>query len=142
MNDLEAAIGLEGMETFDSVFSYRRKLIQRLLELLSPLEDKLILYRNGPDEIMCPHAFSFVMRDTKQSMERLHKHLEECGVESKVLFGCLPTQHRAFKFLGYREGDFPVSERIGRTGITLGIHQYLTFDDIEYLAKSIRSYFK
>ncbi len=142
MNDLEAAIGLEGMETFDSVFSYRRKLIQRLLELLSPLEDELILYRDGAEEIMCPHAFSFVMRDEKQSMERLYKHLENCGVESKLLFGCLPTQHRAFKFLGYREGDFPVSERIGRTGITLGIHQYLTYDDIEYLAESIGSYFK
>ncbi len=141
MNDLEAAVALEGLEMFDSVFKYRRELIKYLLEQLSPLEDQIILYRDAPGEIMCPHAFSFVMRDEKQAMERLYEHFEKWGIESKVLFGCLPTQHRAFKFLGYENGDFPVAERAGRTGITLGIHQYLTYEDLDYVIKSIKSYF-
>jgi len=142
MNDLEAAIGLEGLEMFDSVFKVRQRLVSRLLERLASLEDDLILYREGPDEVMCPHAFSFVIRDKHHSAERLYRHLAGRGVEYKLLFGSLPTQHRAFNFLGCREGDFPVAERIGRTGITLGIHQYLTDDDIDYLAESIKSYFQ
>jgi len=141
MNDLEAAVGLEGLESFDEVFKYRRELIKYLLEQLSPLEDQIILYRDAKDEIMCPHAFSFVMKDEKQSMDKLHEHFEKWGIESKVLFGCLPTQHKAFQFLGHKLGDFPVSERIGRTGITLGIHQYLKFEDLDYIAKSIKAYF-
>ncbi len=142
MNDLEAAVGLEGLEMFDSIFQYRQGLIRRLLERLSVLEDELILYREAPGEVMCPHAFSFVLRDKSKTKEGLTKHLEQCGIEWKVLFGSLPTQHRAFQFLGYRQGDFPVSERAGDAGVTLGIHQYLTESDIDYIAESIISYFK
>jgi dTDP-4-amino-4,6-dideoxygalactose transaminase len=141
MNDLEAAIALEGLDMFDGIFAYRQKLIKYLLDKLTPLEDKIILYREDKDEVMCPHAFSFVMRDEKQDMKNLHAHFEKWGIESKVLFGCLPTQHKAFNFLGHKLGDFPISERIGRTGITLGIHQYLKFEDLDYIADSIKAYF-
>ena len=141
MNDLEAAVGLEGVEMFDWTFSTRRQHLLRLQELLANLEDYLILYRDGPDEVISPHAFPLVMRDEKKSVEGLYRHLEGRGIQCKTLFGSLPTQHRAFAFLGYREGDFPVAERIGRTGLHFGIHQYLTGDDIEFVAESIRDYF-
>lgn len=141
MNDLEAAIGLEGLETFDRTFDVRRRHLLRLQKLLSPLEDRLILYRDDAGEVVCPHAFPLVLRDPKQSMEGLYRHLEDRGIQCKTLFGSLPTQHAAFAFLGYRKGDFPLAERIGLTGLHFGIHQYLTDDDIEYVAASVKSYF-
>ncbi|MBI3318357.1 MAG: DegT/DnrJ/EryC1/StrS family aminotransferase [Candidatus Omnitrophica bacterium] len=142
MNDLEAAVGLEGLSAFDSVFEYRRTLISRLLERLSDLEEELLLYREGPEERMCPHAFSFVLKGGRQVFEGLIRHLDQRGIEWKLLFGCLPTQHRAFQFLGYSPGDFPTAERLGEAGITLGIHQYLTPEDIDVVAECIHEYFK
>ncbi len=141
MNDLEAAVGLEGLELFDRTFSIRRQYLQRLWELLAPLEDRLILYRDGPGEVTCPHAFPLVFRDAAQSMEGLYQHLERRGIQCKTLFGSLPTQHGAFRFLGHREGEFPVSERIGRTGLHFGVHQYLTDDDIAYAAETVAEFF-
>ena len=141
MNDLEAAIGLEGLEMFDWTFNTRRGYMLRLRELLSPLEDRLILYHDDANEVVCPHAFPLVLRDNRQSMEELYQHLEARGIQCKTLFGSLPTQHRGFSFLGYRAGEFPVAERIGRTGLHFGIHQYLTEGDIEFIAESIREYF-
>jgi dTDP-4-amino-4,6-dideoxygalactose transaminase len=141
MNDLEAAIGLEGLEIFEWTFNTRRRHLLRLQELLANLEDDLILYHDGPDEVISPHAFPLVMRDEKKSVEGLYRHLEGRGVQCKTLFGSLPTQHRAFSFLGYREGDFPVAECIGRAGLHFGLHQYLTGNDIEFVAESIRDYF-
>lgn len=141
MNDLEASIGLEGLEMFDWTFNTRRRHMLRLRELLSPLEDHLILYGDGPDEVICPHAFPLMLRDEHKSIEGLYQHLESRGIQCKTLFGSLPTQHLAFAFLGYREGDFPVAERIGRTGLHFGIHQYLSDDDIDYAAASVKSYF-
>lgn len=142
MNDLEAAIGLEGLETFDWTFNTRRQHMLRLQELLFPLENHLILFRDGPGEVVCPHAFPVVMRDERLSMEGLYHHLENRGIQCKTLFGSLPAQHRAFSFLGYAEGAFPVAERIGRTGLHFGIHQYLTDDDVDYVAASIKSFFE
>lgn len=142
MNDLEAAIGLEGLENFENTFRVRRVYLARLWELLKPLQDKLILYPDGPGEVTCPHAFPLVMRDPKQSVEGLYQHLESQGIQCKTLFGSLPVQHGAFKFLGYKEGSFPVSERIGTTGLHFGVHQYLTEQDIDYAAETVRNYFR
>ncbi len=142
MNDLEAAIGLEGLELFDRTFSVRRRHLSRLWELLSPLEDRLLLYRDGPGEVVSPHAFPLVLRDAQQSVEGLYQHLERQGIQCKTLFGSLPTQHGAFSFLGHPSGEFPIAERIGRTGLHFGVHQYLTDEDIEYVAECVQSYFE
>lgn len=142
MNDLEAAIGLEGLENFESTFTKRRGYLLRLHELLSPLSKELILYPDGADEIVCPHAYPIVFRDPKRSVEGLYRHLEELGIQCKTLFGSLPTQHGAFAFMKIPTGTFPVAERIGNTGLHFGIHQYLKPDDIEFAAESVKSYFK
>ena len=141
MNDLEAAIGLEGLELFDQNFQIRRRHRQRLLDLLARLEERIILYRDGPLEVISPHAFPLVLRDERRSVEGLYDHLEGRGIQCKTLFGSLPTQHRAFVFLGYKAGDFPAAERIGRTGLHFGLHQYLTDADIDFIAESLVSYF-
>lgn len=141
MNDLEAAIGLEGLERFNETFAIRRRHLTRLWEFLKPLQDRLILYPDGAGETVSPHAVPLVLRDAQASVEGLYQHLERSGIQCKTLFGSLPTQHQAFAFLGYRAGAFPVAERIGRTGLHFGVHQYLTDDDIEYVAERLRAYF-
>ncbi|MBI3615664.1 MAG: DegT/DnrJ/EryC1/StrS family aminotransferase [Candidatus Omnitrophica bacterium] len=142
MNDLEAAVGLEGLEKFDETFAVRRRHLTRLWDHLSSLEDRILLYRDGPGEVTCPHAFPLVLRDERESVDGLYGFLEEREIQCKTLFGSLPTQHRAFSFLGHRAGVFPEAERIGRTGLHFGIHQYLTDQDIDFVAESIHSYFK
>jgi dTDP-4-amino-4,6-dideoxygalactose transaminase len=92
--------------------------------------------------VTCPHALPLVLRDAKESIDGLTRHLESKGIQCKTLFGSLPTQHGAFGFLGNSEGNFPVSERIGRTGLHFGVHQYLTDEDLVYAAESVRSYFR
>ena len=141
MNDMEAAIGLEGLDNFDRNFHYRRMLRHRLDNALAHLEDDIIIYKDAPGEVMCPHAYPIVIRDALHDAEGLYHFLEGHGIEAKTLFGSLPTQHRAFEFLGYQKGDFPVAERIGRCGLQLGIHQYLTEEDIDYVAETISAYF-
>jgi dTDP-4-amino-4,6-dideoxygalactose transaminase len=35
-----------------------------------------------------------------------------------------------------------VAERIGHTGLHVGVHQYLSNEDIEYVAERVRAYFE
>ena len=142
MNDLEAAIGLEGLEQFDYTFATRRRSLLRLWDQLSVLEDRLILYRDGSGEVTCPHALPLVLSDPQVSIEGLYAYLEGRGIQCKTLFGSLPTQHKAFAFLGHTLGSFPIAERIGRTGLHFGIHQYLSDEDIDYAVDNVRAYFK
>jgi dTDP-4-amino-4,6-dideoxygalactose transaminase len=140
MNDLEAAIGLEGLEMYDANFALRRRHLGVLRSLLAPLEDRLLLFHDGPDEVVSPHAFPVVLRDPRASINGLYRHLEDRGIQCKTLFGSLPTQHAAFAFLGHAPGTFPVAERVGRTGLHFGIHQYLSDDDLHYIAEIVAAY--
>ena len=141
MNDLEAAIGLEGLELFDANFQIRRRHLSAIRAHLHELEEHLHVYDDGPGEVVCPHAVPIVLRNPSAEINALYEYLEEHGIQCKTLFGALPVQHSAFHFLGHRPGDFPVSERIGRTGLHFGVHQYLTDSDITFIAETLDTFF-
>lgn len=137
MNDMEAAIGLEGLEGFDAAFERRRHVVARLRARLSPLADRVWLPEEAPNEIVAPHAFPLVLRNPAASIAPIYARLEAASIQCKTLFGSLPTQHAAFQFLGYTLGAFPVAEQLHTTGLHFGVHQYLTDEDVEYVGDMI-----
>ena len=139
-NELCSAIALEGLEKFDETFRRRQELRAMFIEKLRPLEDLFVLYDDGPGEIISPHAFPLVYRDEAAEVMPLRHHLERAGIQTKSLFGSLPTDHGAFSFLGHKKGDFPVAEHIGRTGLHWGCHEHMTDEDVEYVCAVIREF--
>jgi dTDP-4-amino-4,6-dideoxygalactose transaminase len=142
MNELTAAVGLEGMERFDEAFAKRKGNIYKLLELTRDLSEYCYFIKEESYEKLSPHAFPLVLKDEKYDGAKLYEYLESRGIQSKTLFGSLPTQHNAFRFLDYRYGQFPAAEYVGRNGLHFGIHQYLTEDDLIFISDSLRGYFK
>lgn len=142
MNELTAAVGLEGMERYDASFKKRKDNVYRLLELTAGLHDYCYFIREEPHEVLSPHAFPLVLKEEKYDCEKLYMYLESRGIQTKTLFGSLPTQHNAFRFLGHRVGDFPVAEYVGSNGLHFGIHQYLNDDDLVFIADTLKGYFK
>ncbi len=140
-NELCAAVALESLEKFDETFEKRRMVRQKLLDALSPFEDRIILYRDAPGEVIAPHAFPIVLRDETGDIRPLYRALEDAGVQCKSLFGSLPTDHKAFEFLGHKRGDFPVAERIGRTGLHFGCNEFMTDEDVDYIAEIFARHF-
>lgn len=141
MNDLEAAIGLEGLEHFDEAFVRRRAIVAQLRARLSRWSDRLLLPLEAANETLSPHAFPLVLRDPAAAIEPLYRHMEQASIQCKTLFGSLPTQHSAFRFLGYAPGAFPVAERLHTTGLHFGVHQYLSDDDVGYVADTLDAWF-
>jgi dTDP-4-amino-4,6-dideoxygalactose transaminase len=41
----------------------------------------------------------------------------------------------------HKLGDFPVAEYVGDNGLHFGVHQYLTEQDLVYIAKTLSEYF-
>ena len=142
MNDLTAAIGIEGIECFDETFEKRKHNMYKLLELTKDLEEYVYFIKEEDHEVVCPHAFPIVMKDKKYDCKKLYSFLESKGIQCKTLFGSLPTQHKAFEFLKYKYGTFPMAEYVGENGLHFGIHQYLTNDDLTYICDTLNSYFK
>jgi len=142
MNELTAAVGLEGIVSFDQTFNKRKDNLYKLLQLTEELSEHLHFLKEESYEKVSPHAFPLVLKNGKYDCARLYSHLESKGIQCKTLFGSLPTQHKAFQFLGYEQGQFPVAEYVGRNGLHFGIHQYLSDDDLHYISDCLKSYFQ
>ncbi len=142
MNDLEAALGLEGIHHFDEHFNKRKNNLYKMLELTEDLSDYCYFIKEETYEKVSPHAFPLLLKDEKYNRDSLYKYLESKGIQCKTLFGSLPTQHNAFRFLNYKYGDFPVSEYVGKNGLHFGMHQYLIDDDLHFISDTLHEYFR
>ena len=141
MNDLEAAVGLEGLENFDKTWNTRRGYKAQLNALLSDLEDVFILPKENPGELVSPHAYPLVFRDDNEERYwKFYKYLEDSGIQTKTLFASVPTQQKAYAKYGYVMGQFPEAEYVGRNGLHFGIHQYLVPADIEFISERIHAF--
>lgn len=141
-NELTAAIGIEGIEHFEETFKKRKKNMYALLELTKELSDYFYFIKEEEHEEVSPHAFPLVLKDKKYDCSELYKYLESKGIQCKTLFGSLPTQHKAFEFLGYKYGDFPIAEYVGENGLHFGIHQYLREEDLVYIKDTLKEYLR
>jgi dTDP-4-amino-4,6-dideoxygalactose transaminase len=45
----------------------------------------------------------------------------------------------AFKYLGYKVGDFPVSEKLSDTIVSLPMHPYLSNKEIDFIISTLLS---
>lgn len=132
MNDLEASIGLEAVDVFWNTFHTRKNTYYRLMYELEDITDKCYFSEEDSNAVNCPHGFSFTLKEADPNLfNRFTGVFDKYNIHWKRNFGCIPTQHKCFEYLGYKLGDFPISEHIGNYGIHIGIHQHLKVEDIE-----------
>jgi dTDP-4-amino-4,6-dideoxygalactose transaminase len=137
MNDLEASIGLEGIDLFWETFNTRHESMKEMRQAAVGLEGKAWFSEESPGNINCPHGFSITCKEQGQ-IENVKLTFDKYDIHHKKNFGCIPTQHKAFADMGYNIGDFPNSEWIGDNGVHIGCHQYLTDENMDRICTAIK----
>ncbi|VVB86558.1 UDP-4-amino-4-deoxy-L-arabinose--oxoglutarate aminotransferase [uncultured archaeon] len=131
--EFQAALGITQLKKEDWIKerrSYNVKYLNEGLEKYSyllklPKFDKDVSYIAYPLVIKNPD---------KLSRKKLRKKLEEKGIETRPLFGCIPTQQPAFEYMKEEyENMLPNAEYLGKNAFYIGCHQYLGQDDLDYI---------
>lgn len=73
-----------------------------------------------------------------QNRDSLQKHLKEAGVPTAVHYPLPLHLQEAFQYLGYKEGDFPISECIAKEIMSLPMNPYLSDEEIQYICSNIQ----
>lgn len=73
--------------------------------------------------------------------DELRKWLAESQVGSEIYYPLALHLQKCFLHLGYREGDFPVSEDLTKRVLALPIYPELQPEDIEYVVERIAAFF-
>jgi dTDP-4-amino-4,6-dideoxygalactose transaminase len=140
--EFQAALGLSQMKKADWITKKRNENVRYLNENLGIFSDVIKL----PPfmETVSYLAYPVVIKDTRRiSRKKLRAELEKRGVETRPLFGCIPTQQPAYAHLKEEyNGKLPNAEYIGRNAFYIGCHQYLEEEDLEYIVRSFREVIK
>ena len=89
-------------------------------------------------------AYPIIINNPKAiSRKAIRNKLEEAGIETRPLFGCIPTQQPAYLHLKKKyDGMLPNAEYLGRNGFYIGCHQYLKRRDLDYIIKTFKRILK
>lgn len=141
MNEMEAAIGLGTMDAYDEILSKRKENYAYLIKSFRKFSPYLVPIEPEPHEEIGPHAFPFIVQEEAGfSREALIDFLEKRGIDSRTLFQSMPTQCPGFRFLGYKQGDFPEAEFIGCSGLHIGVHQELSRKHLDYFLNTLEEF--
>ena len=90
-----------------------------------------------PDRLHVYHLY--VVRTAAR--DALRAALDADGIETGVHYPIPLHLQPALKFLGHREGDFPIAEELARTSVSLPLHPYLDAAAQARVADAIRRFF-
>lgn len=85
----------------------------------------------------CYHVFhQYSIRTSMRDM--IHKRLSESGIASAIYYPVPLHLQESYKGLGYKKGDFPVSEAVASDIISLPMYPELTVEQIDEVCKIIK----
>jgi UDP-2-acetamido-2-deoxy-ribo-hexuluronate aminotransferase len=125
LDTLQAAILLAKFKIFPEEITLRQQVAERYHELLAAKTDRLIR-PVVPEGVQSVWAQYSVLAADFEHRSALQKHLGENGIPTAVYYPKPLHLQTAFEPLGYRQGDFPVSEECSERIFSLPMHPYLT----------------
>jgi dTDP-4-amino-4,6-dideoxygalactose transaminase len=79
---------------------------------------------------------------TKSVRDKLSSYLKEKEIATGLHYPIPLHLQECFGYLGYKQGDFPVSETLSDACLSLPIYPEITDDQIEYVSSNILKFFK
>ena len=84
------------------------------------------------------HQYTLVLNGVDR--DGLQNHLKEKGIASAVYYTVPLHLQEAYKSPRYKAGDFPVTEHLSKSVMSLPIHTEMTEEDLKYITDSVLEY--
>jgi len=124
----------------------RRRAAAKYRELLNDIE-QLKVPAEMPDVKHVYHLYVVKvmgknLSEREETRNRLQSFLSDAGIATGFHYPIPLHLQKCFNHLGYNKGDFPVTEDLAQSGISLPMFPELTNEQIEYVALKIKAFFQ
>jgi dTDP-4-amino-4,6-dideoxygalactose transaminase len=136
LSDVAAAVGLGQLRRLEEFNARRRELVARYYELWN--KDAPVGLPARGDEGHSWHALTVLVPLEEVRMSR-PQFLEAMKAQGIALGVHYPAMHlfSVYKAMGYREGQFPNAERIGRQTVTLPLFPTMELGDVDRVVAAV-----
>ena len=84
------------------------------------------------------HVFhQYTLRVTGADRDRLREALAEKGIPAMIYYPVPLHQQKAYRDPRYKDGDFPVAERLAACVLSLPMHTELDEEQLEYITTNV-----
>jgi dTDP-4-amino-4,6-dideoxygalactose transaminase len=133
LDELQAAFLRIKLKKLDEWISERKLIASQYVNALKDI-DQITLPVDSDD-----HTYHlFVIRCNER--DALAAYLQEREISTLIHYPIPPHLQKAYSYLGCREGDFPITESIAKTCLSLPL--YYGFRQIEEVVDCIRGFYK
>ena len=132
------AIAIPQVKKIETIKNARCSNVAFLNKKMARFSDRLQLPFYSED--ISYFAYPIIIQDSKIDRQELMRSLELNGIETRPLFGCVPTQQPAYAHLKRKyKNKLPNADYVGANGFYVGCHQYLTKKDLEQIVEVFSS---
>jgi len=139
MSELPAALGVSQMERIDEMLEKRDKVASLYNRTLASISDISIPFI-AP--LVKMSWFVYVIKLNPEKFSRndrdaLIKKLQSHGIGCRDYFPPIHLEPFYQKMFGYKQGDFPITERVASRTIALPFHNNLSSSEVAYICKTL-----
>ena len=136
--EIQAAILNLYTSMLSRYFRKRRTLYTLYQEQLSDLAPFVRVLKSHPKSIPVPHILTIEAKNR----DKLALYLKEEGIPTLVHYPKPIHLVKAFSYLSYKRGDFPVAERLSKRIVSLPFHPQLSENTLNYICNAIKEFYK
>lgn len=134
LDELQAALLEVKLRHLNTWHAGRDAIAKRYLaEIKNP---KIKLPELNPDAVHAWHLFAVLTEDR----EAFKAHLEANGISCQIHYPVATHLHKAYRDLGYQEGDFPVAEYNAAHEVSLPLYYGMTDEQVSYVIEVINRF--
>ena len=137
MTDLNASILIEQLKKIRKITEKRIKNAAYLSEKLSKINGIEIPFIEKGN-VHAFHQYTIKVKRFRITRDKLFERLKFKGISCGIYYPKPLHLCENFKKLGYKEGDFPVAEKVSREVLSLPVHPSLTQQELDLIVKAIK----
>ena len=131
LDNVQAAVLLIKLKNYEETISKRQTAAERYHKLLFDVAEKPMIKKHNTS-VWAQYSIRIPSRNLIRSK------LKDLGIPTAVYYPKPLHLQDCFEYLGYKNGDFPVSEKVSSEIISLPMNPYLTYSEQKYIVEKLK----
>ncbi len=134
LDSIQAAILNVKLKYLDDYNKARQKAAEYYNSAFSKT-DKLTTPKVNPQSSHIYHQYTLITKDIDRT--KLQKHLNDKGIPMMIYYPVPMHLQKAYNDHRYKAGDFPITEKLSKTVISLPMHTELDEEQLKYITDRV-----